>query len=170
MAAAPEPSFMSNPSSGQDEKGGAFRALHERKQTFLIPNPWDIGSARLLVRVGFEALATSSAGFAYSLGKRDYGVTREAMMEHVRGIAAAVDVPVSGDLENGYGDEPETAAETIRMAAAAGLGGGWIENGKGRADEPIYEIAHAADRVRAAAEAAHGLPFPFTFVARAENY
>jgi 2-methylisocitrate lyase-like PEP mutase family enzyme len=154
----------------QSEKGRAFRALHERKQTFLLPNPWDIGSAHLLARVGFEALATSSAGFAYSIGKRDYGVTREAMMAHVAAIAAAVDVPLNGDLENGYGDAPETAAETIRMAAAAGLVGGSIEDATGRADAPVYEIEHATERVRAAAEAAHALPFPFTFVARAENY
>jgi 2-methylisocitrate lyase-like PEP mutase family enzyme len=154
----------------QSEKGRAFRALHERKQTFLLPNPWDIGSAHLLARVGFEALATSSAGFAYSIGKRDYGVTREAMMAHVAAIAGSVDLPVNGDLENGYGDAPETAAETIRMAAAAGLVGGSIEDATGREDAPIYEIGHATERVRAAAEAAHALPFPFTFVARAENY
>jgi 2-methylisocitrate lyase-like PEP mutase family enzyme len=152
------------------EKGRAFRALHERNQTFLIPNPWDIGSARLLAHVGFEALATSSAGFAYSMGKRDYGVTREAMIAHVAAIAAAVDLPVSGDLQNGFGDAPESAAETIRLAAGAGLVGGSIEDSTGLDDTPVYEIAHAAERVRAAAEAAHALPFPFTLTARAENY
>jgi 2-methylisocitrate lyase-like PEP mutase family enzyme len=154
----------------QDEKGRAFRALHERKDAFIIPNPWDVGSARLLERLGFEALATSSAGFAFSQGKRDYEVGREAMMAHVSALASAVDLPVSGDLENGYGDSPEDAAETIRLAAAAGLVGGSIEDATGREDEPIYAIGHAAERVRAAAEAAHGLPFPFTLTARAENY
>jgi 2-methylisocitrate lyase-like PEP mutase family enzyme len=154
----------------QSEKGRAFRALHERKQAFVIPNPWDIGSARLLARMGFEALATSSAGFAYSMGKPDYGVTRDEMMAHVSAIAAAVDLPVSGDLENGFGDAPETAAETIRLAAAAGLVGGSIEDATQREDAPIYEIGHATERVRAAAEAAHALPFPFTLAARAENF
>ncbi len=156
--------------STQSEKGRAFRALHERQRAFLIPNPWDIGTARLLARMGFEALATSSAGFAYSMGKRDYGVTREEMMAHVGAIAAAVDLPVSGDLENGFGDAPEAAAETIRLAAAAGLVGGSIEDATQRQEAPIYPIGHAAERVRAAAEAAHALPFPFTLTARAENY
>jgi 2-methylisocitrate lyase-like PEP mutase family enzyme len=154
----------------QSEKGRVFRALHERKQAFLLPNPWDIGSARMLGRMGFEALASSSAGFAYSMGKRDYGVTREAVLGHVGAVAAAVDLPVSGDLQNGFGDAPETAAETIRLAAAAGLVGGSIEDASGRDDDPIYPIELAAERVRAAAEAAHGLGFPFTLTARAENY
>lgn len=158
----------------QSEKGRVFRALHERKQTFLIPNPWDIGSARMLAHMGFEALATSSAGFAYSMGKLDYGVTREAVLEHIRAVTSAVDLPVSGDLQNGFGDAPETAAETIRIAAAAGLVGGSIEDAaedaSGRDDEPIYPIELAAERVRAAAEAAHELAFPFTLTARAENY
>jgi 2-methylisocitrate lyase-like PEP mutase family enzyme len=154
----------------QSEKGRVFRALHERRQSFLIPNPWDIGSARLLAGMGFEALATSSAGFAYSMGKRDYGVTRDEMMAHVGAIAAAVDLPVSGDLENGFGDAPETAAETVRIAAAAGLVGGSIEDSTQNEDSPVYEIGFAAERVRAAAEAAHALPYPFTLTARAENY
>jgi 2-methylisocitrate lyase-like PEP mutase family enzyme len=154
----------------QSEKGRVFRALHERKQVFLLPNPWDIGSARMLAHMGFEALATSSAGFAYSMGRRDYGVTREAVLEHVRAVSSAVDLPVSGDLENGFGDAPQTAAETVRMAAAAGLVGGSIEDATGRDDDPIYPIEPAAERVRAAAEAAHGLAFPFTLTARAENY
>jgi 2-methylisocitrate lyase-like PEP mutase family enzyme len=164
------PPSISSSIPGQTERGRAFRALHERKQTFLIPNPWDVGSARLLARMGFEALATSSAGFAYSMGKRDYGVTREEMMAHVGAIAAAVELPVSGDLENGFGDAPETTAETIRMAAAAGLVGGSIEDSTGREDAPVYEIALAAERVRAASEAAHALPFSFTLTARAENF
>ncbi len=154
----------------QSEKGRVFRALHEREGAFAIPNPWDAGSARLLERLGFEALATTSAGFAFSLGKRDYEVGREAMVAHVGAIAAAVDLPVSGDLENGFGDDPEDAAETIRLAAGAGLVGGSIEDATGRADEPIYAFEHAVERVRAAAEAARGLPFLFTLTARAENF
>jgi 2-methylisocitrate lyase-like PEP mutase family enzyme len=158
----------------QSEKGRAFRALHERKQAFLLPNPWDLGSARMLAHMGFEALASSSAGFAYSMGKRDYGVTREAVMAHVGAVASAVELPVSGDLQNGFGDAPETAAETIRLAAEAGLVGGSIEDAAedatGRDGDPIYPIELAAERVRAAAEAAHGLAFPFTLTARAENY
>jgi 2-methylisocitrate lyase-like PEP mutase family enzyme len=154
----------------QSEKGRIFRTLHERRQTFLIPNPWDLGSARILVHMGFEALATSSAGFAFSQGKRDYQVGREAVLVHVAAITAAVDVPVSGDLENGFGDAPETAAETIRLAAAAGLVGGSIEDATGREEDPIYPIELAVERVRAAAEAAHAFPFPFMLTARAENY
>lgn len=154
----------------QSEKGRAFRTLHERQGAFIIPNPWDVGSARLLQRMGFEALATSSAGFAFSLGKQDYDVGRLAMIGHVLSIASATELPVSGDLENGYGDDPETAAKTIRLAAEAGLVGGSIEDATGRKDEPIYEIEQAAERVQAAAEAAHGLPFPFTLTGRAENF
>jgi 2-methylisocitrate lyase-like PEP mutase family enzyme len=154
----------------QNEKGRVFRALHERKQAFLLPNPWDIGSARMLAHMGFEALATSSAGFAYSMGRRDYGVTRAAVLEHIRAVTSAVDLPVNGDLENGFGDAPETAAETVRMAAEAGLAGGSIEDATGREEDPVYPIELAAERVRAAAEAAHGLAFPFTLTARAENY
>lgn len=154
----------------QSEKGRIFRALHERASAFVIPNPWDAGSAHLLARLGFEALATTSAGFAFSQGKRDYKMDREAVIGHVSAMAAATDLPVSGDLENGFGDAPETAAETIRLAAAAGLVGGSIEDATGREDEPIYELGHAVERVRAAAEAAHGLPFAFTLTARGENF
>lgn len=154
----------------QSEKGTIFRALHERDRAFIIPNPWDVGTARILEQLGFEALATTSAGFAFSRGRPDGQVGRAAMLVHVAEIAAATDLPVSGDLENGYGDEPETAAETIRMAAAAGLVGGSIEDSTGRVDEPIYALEHAVERVRAAVEAARALPFPFTLTARAENY
>ena len=118
----------------QADKARAFRALHERRTAFIIPNPWDAGTARLLAHLGFEALATTSAGYAFSAGKPDHGVSRDAMLEHVASIAAAVDLPVSGDLENGYGDSPEDAAQTILLAAAAGLVGGSIEdstNGSG---------------------------------------
>jgi len=154
----------------QAEKGRIFRALHQREGVFVIPNPWDAGSARLLAQMGFEALATTSAGFAFSLGKPDGAVGRDAMMAHVAAIAAAVDLPVSGDLENGYGDAPEQAAQTILLAAAAGLVGASIEDTTGRPEEPIYEINLAIERVAAAAEAAHALQFPFTLTARCENF
>jgi 2-methylisocitrate lyase-like PEP mutase family enzyme len=154
----------------QSEKGHIFRDLHERKGAFIIPNPWDVGSAHLLARLGFEALATTSAGFAFSLGKRDYAVNRQAMIAHVGAIAAAVDLPVNGDLANGFGDSPEAAAETIRQAAAAGLVGGSIEDATGRDGEPIYAFDHAVERVSAAVEAARAQPFLFTLTARAENY
>jgi 2-methylisocitrate lyase-like PEP mutase family enzyme len=158
------------PISTQSEKGLAFRRLHERKEAFIIPNPWDAGTARLLDSHGFEALATTSAGYAFSIGQRDTAVGRDRMLAHVAEIVAATDLPVSGDLENGYGDAPEAAAETIRLAADAGLVGGSIEDATGRPDEPVYELSHAVERVRAAAEAARALVFPFTLTARAENY
>ncbi len=154
----------------QAEKGRAFRALHERNEAFIIPNPYDPGTARLLAHLGFAALATTSAGFAFSAGKKDNTIGREAMMQHIAAIAAATDLPVSADLENGFGDEPVEAAETIRLAAAAGVVGGSIEDATERSDKPIYEIQHAAERVRAAADAARALPFTFTLTARAENY
>lgn len=154
----------------QGEKGSAFRALHQRASAFVIPNPWDIGTARLLAHLGFEALATTSAGFAFSIGQRDNTVGRDKMMAHVREIVSATDLPVSADLENGFGDDPETVAETIRLAASAGLVGGSIEDSTTRRDDPIYELEHAVERVSAAAEAVRSLPFRFTLTARAENY
>ena len=154
----------------QSEKARAFRALHERQGAFIIPNPFDAGTARLLAHLGFEALATTSAGYAFSAGKPDHGISRGDMLEHVATIASAVDLPVSGDLENGYGDSPQDAAQTILLAAAAGLVGGSIEDSTNRPNDPIYEIGTAAERVLAAAEAAHALSFPFTLTARAENY
>jgi 2-methylisocitrate lyase-like PEP mutase family enzyme len=152
------------------EKGQTFRALHERDTAFIIPNPWDAGTARLLARLGFEALATTSAGYAFSVGQRDTTVGRDMMMAHVEAIASATDLPVSGDLQNGFGDAPETVADTIRRAGAAGLVGGSIEDSTGRPGHPIYERGLAVERVRAAAEAARSLSFPFTLTARAENY
>ena len=154
----------------QLEKGTEFRALHQREGAFIIPNPWDIGSARLLAHLGFEALATTSGGYACSMGQRDYTIGREAMIAHVATLASATTLPVSADLENGFADEPEIAAQTIRLAGAAGAVGGSIEDATGRAEQPIYEHALAAERVRAAAESAHALGFPFTLTARAENY
>ena len=154
----------------QVEKGRAFRALHERDSAFLIPNPWDVGTARLLAHLGFEALATTSAGYAFSTGRQDNMVDRPEMIAHVSAIASATALPVSADLENGFGDPPEIAAETIRLAAAAGAVGGSIEDMSHLPGHPIYEFEHAVERVRAAAEVAHNLPFPFTLTARAENY
>lgn len=154
----------------QTERGSAFRALHERGEAFLIPNPWDVGTARLLAHLGFEALATTSAGYAFSVGQRDNTIGRDRMLAHVASIAAATNLPVSADLENGFGDDPEAVAETIRLAAAAGLVGGSIEDSTGRPDHPLYEYERACERIRAAAQAARALPFSFTLTARAENY
>jgi 2-methylisocitrate lyase-like PEP mutase family enzyme len=156
--------------ANQADKAISFRALHEREGAFIIPNPWDVGTARLLAHLGFEALATTSAGYAFSLGRRDNTVDRDEMMLHVTAIVGATDLPVSADLENGFGDDPETAAETIRRAAATGLVGGSIEDSTNRPSDPIYEHALAVDRVRAAADAARSLSFAFTLTARAENY
>jgi 2-methylisocitrate lyase-like PEP mutase family enzyme len=154
----------------QAEKGRAFRALHERDRAFIIPNPWDTGSARLLAHLGFEALATTSAGYAFSVGQQDTTIGRDEMIAHVAVIARATDLPVSADLENGYEDSSEEAAETIRLAAEAGGVGGSIEDSTGKPDHPIYELAHAADRIRAVEELTRTLPFTFTLTARAENY
>jgi 2-methylisocitrate lyase-like PEP mutase family enzyme len=154
----------------QAEKGAAFAELHKQPGTFLIPNPWDVGSARLLAQLGFAALATSSAGYAFSIGKPDNAVGREAMLAHAAAVASATDLPVSIDLENGFGDAPEIVAETIRLAARTGAAGGSIEDATERADDPLYDRALAVERIRAAAEVAHSLPFPFMLTARAENY
>jgi len=159
-------------SVSQSEKATKFRKLHEGPGTFLIPNPWDGGTARMLTALGFEALATTSAGLAFSLGRRDGEglVTREEVLAHIREIVGASDLPVSADLENGFGDAPEKAAETIRLGAAAGLVGGSIEDATGDERRPIYDHGHAVERVKAAVEAARTLPFPFTLTARAENF
>ncbi|HXJ33007.1 MAG TPA: isocitrate lyase/phosphoenolpyruvate mutase family protein [Candidatus Eisenbacteria bacterium] len=157
-------------STTQADKGRAFRALHQRDRAFIIPNPWDVGTARLLAHMGFEALATTSAGYAFSVGRRDNTVGRDEMIAHVATIVAATPLPVSADLENGFGDDPATCAETIRRAAATGLVGGSIEDATGRPGDPIYPKALAVERVRAAVEAARALPFPFTLTARAENH
>src|SRR5216684_5837173 len=154
----------------QAEKGRMFRALHERDRAFIIPNPWDVGTARLLAHLGFEALATTSMGYAFSLGRRDNTLDREETLANASAIASATHLPVSADLENGFGDAPEIVAETIKLAAAAGVVGGSIEDATGRSDHPIYEVEHAIERVRAAVAAARALPFPFTLTARAENY
>jgi 2-methylisocitrate lyase-like PEP mutase family enzyme len=154
----------------QAEKGRIFRALHERDRAFIIPNPWDAGSARLLAHAGFEALATTSAGYAFSRGRQDNMIERSEMIAHAAAIVSATDLPVSADLENGFGDAPEVVAETIRLAAATGLAGCSIEDATQNPDHPIYEHEHAVERIRAAVEVVRGLPFTFTLTARAENY
>lgn len=154
----------------QAEKGKNFRALHERDSAFIIPNPWNVGTAVLLAHLGFEALATTSAGYAFSVGQRDNTIDRDRMMKHVAEIVSATDLPVSADLENGFGDSPETVAETIRLAAAVGLVGCLIEDKSQQTDNPIYEFEYAVERVRAAAEAIRDLPFTFTLTGRCENY
>jgi 2-methylisocitrate lyase-like PEP mutase family enzyme len=149
----------------------AFKTLHERPGIFVAPNPWDAGSAKMLASLGFEALATTSAGLAFSLGKPDGDrtVTREDTLENARIILAATDLPVAADLENGYGDEPDICAGTILLAAKAGLAGGSIEDATGRPGDPIYPFELAVERVKAAVKAARSLSFPFTLTARAEN-
>ncbi len=154
----------------QAEKATAFRALHERDGAFILPNPWDAGTARLLAHLGFEALATTSAGYSFSVGRRDNLTGRDEMLAHAAVIASATNLPVSADLEHGFGDDPATVAETIRRAAATGLVGGSIEDFTQRMDAPIYPLGLAVERIRAAAEAARALDFPFTLTARAENY
>lgn len=151
------------------EKAQRFRELH-RTGTFVIPNPFDGGSARILAGLGFKALATSSASAAIVLGRRDGALTRAEALEHCRIIAAATDVPVAGDLENGFGAAPEVVAETIRLAGETGLVGGSIEDATGDDAQPIFDFTLAVERVAAAVEAARRLPFAFTFTARAENF
>jgi 2-methylisocitrate lyase-like PEP mutase family enzyme len=154
--------------TSQIEKGKTFRALHERKGAFIIPNPWDIGTARLLAHLGFEALATTSAGYAFSVGQRDNTIDRDKIMKHVTEIVSATDLPVSADLENGFGHNSETVAKTIQLAAGTGLVGGSIEDMS--PDHSIYELGLAVERIRAASEVVRALPFSFTLTARAENY
>lgn len=152
------------------DKAKSFCALHQRDGAFIIPNPWDVGSARLLDHLGFEALATTSMGYAFSRGQLDGSMDRRQTMAYASEIASATDLPVSADLENGFGDAPEVVAETIRTTASAGVVGGSIEDATGRAHDPIYDIGLATERIRSAVEAARALPFPFTLTARAENY
>src|SRR3954447_6672277 len=156
----------------QITKAIAFQALQTRPGAFVIPNPWDAGSARILAALGFEALATTSAGLAFSLGRRDGegALSRDETLANARAIVAATDLPVSADLENGFGDDPGTVAETIGLAAQAGLVGGAIEDATGDPAPPIYDAVHAAERVAAAVAAARSLPFRFTLTARAENF
>jgi 2-methylisocitrate lyase-like PEP mutase family enzyme len=156
----------------QLEKAAIFQALHERKQPFVVGNPWDAGSARILTSLKYEALSTTSAGLAFSLGRKDgtAAVSRAEALANAKSIVDATDLPVAADLENGYGHAPEDAAETIRLAAEVGLVGGSIEDATGDDANPIYEFDHAVERIAAAAQAAKALPFPFMLVARAENF
>jgi 2-methylisocitrate lyase-like PEP mutase family enzyme len=154
----------------QHELAVRFRALHEAAGSFVIPNVWDGGSAAIMTGLGFKALATSSAAGAATLGKLDGEITREEALAHARLIASVSACPVAADLENGFGHAPETVADTIRLAAAAGLVGGSIEDASGDPRAPIYEFTHAVERVTAAAEEAHRLPFRFMLTARAENF
>lgn len=153
-----------------EEKVRRFAALHERPGAFVIPNPWDAGSARLLAGLGFEALATSSGACAGVLGRRDGRVSRAEAIAHAKAIVEATDLPVAADLENGFGDTPEDAATTIRDAGAVGLVGGSIEDSSGKAEKPIYDADHALRRVEAAIAAARTLPVKFLLTARAENF
>ena len=157
-------------SSTQADKALRFQSLHQRKDPLLIPNPWDIGSARILAQLGFEALATSSAASAAALGRRDGSITRDEALAHARAIASATDLPVSADLENGFSHEPSAVAETIVLASRTGLAGASIEDSTGNKDNPLYDIGHATERIAAAVEAARSLPFPFTLTARSENF
>ncbi len=154
----------------QAEKTARFRALHQPGKPFVIPNPWDAGSARILEGLGFQALATTSSGFALTMGRRDYGVMREEALAHARMIAGAVDIPVTADLENGFGRTPEDAAETIRLAAETGLCGGSIEDFSGDRDDPILDQTLAVERIAAAAEAAGKAGAGFVLTARAEAF
>jgi 2-methylisocitrate lyase-like PEP mutase family enzyme len=156
--------------TSQSDKAARFRALHQGAGAFVIPNPWDAGSARILAGLGFQALATSSGASAGILGRRDGKVRREEALAQFRGIVDATDLPVAADLEKGFGDAPAVAAETIRLAAEVGLVGGSIEDATGDKDKPLFDIGQATERVAAAAEAARALGFPFTFTARAENF
>jgi len=156
----------------QAEKAEKMAELHRRPGIFVIPNPWDAGSAKILASLGFEALTTTSAGLAFSLGKPDgLGVvTLEETLKNARDIVEATDLPVAADLENGFGDSPEACAQTILAAAGVGLVGGSIEDATGNPDEPIYPFELALERIKAAVKAARTLPFHFTLTTRAENF
>lgn len=157
-------------SATQNEKADRFCALHEGAAAFVIPNPWDVGSARLLAGLGFQALATSSAASACAVGRRDGKLTREEALAHARLIVDATDLAVSADLERGFGDAPEVVAETILLAAEAGLVGCTIEDSTGDKERPLYDLALAVERIAAAVEAARTLRFPFMLTARAHNF
>jgi 2-methylisocitrate lyase-like PEP mutase family enzyme len=156
----------------QADRARAFRALHERPGIFIMPNPWDAGTAKLFASLGFEALATTSLGLANALGRVDgaLAISRSELIANCRVIAAATDLPVNADLENGYADDPGEAATIFKLAADAGIVGGSIEDASGNPAKPIYDFSLAVERVAAAAETAHALPFPFTLTARAENF
>lgn len=154
----------------QLERAQSFQELHRRPGAFVIANVWDAGSARIMAGLGFEALATSSGAAANTLGRLDGGITREEALTQIRSIVAGCDLPLSGDLEKGFGDAPEAVAQTIQQAALAGLVGGSIEDASGDKNKPIYDIGLATERVAAAVAAARAQPFPFTLTARCENF
>ena len=154
----------------QKQRADRFRALHESPGVFVLPNPWDVGSARILGGLGFQALATSSAAAASAVGRRDHELTREESLAHSRLIVDATDLPVSADLGKGFGDAPDIVAETIRMAAEVGLVGCTIEDSTGNPDRPLYDFSLAVERIAAAAQAARALPFRFILTARAHNF
>jgi 2-methylisocitrate lyase-like PEP mutase family enzyme len=156
--------------ASQSDKANSFRALHQGPGAFVMPNPWDAGSARILAGLGFQALATSSGAFAGTLGRRDGKVKREEALAHARAVVEAVDVPVSADLENGFGHAATFAAQTVRLAAATGLVGCSIEDATGEKERPLYDIVTATERIAASAEAAKSLGFAFTLTARSENF
>jgi 2-methylisocitrate lyase-like PEP mutase family enzyme len=154
----------------QQEKAVRFQALHRGPGAFVIPNPWDGGSARLLAGLGFQALATSSGAAAGVLGRRDGRISRDEALAQARRIVAATDLPVSADLEKGFGDSPEDVAETVKLAAQAGLVGCSIEDATGRKEDPLYDFSHAVKRIEAAVKAARSVGFAFTLTARSENF
>jgi 2-methylisocitrate lyase-like PEP mutase family enzyme len=156
-------------SASQTDKALRFRALHDAPGTFVIANPWDVGSAMILAGLGFQALATSSAASAAAVGRKDGGLTRDQALEHARAIVESTDLPVSADLERGFGDSPESVAETVRLAAGAGLVGCTIEDSTGNPEQPLFDEALAVERISAAVQAARSLPFPFLLTARAHN-
>jgi 2-methylisocitrate lyase-like PEP mutase family enzyme len=153
-----------------NSRESSFRALHQREGAFVIPNPWDVGSARILASMGFEALATTSAGMAFALGRQEGTVSREDTLEHCRLIVGATPLPVSADLEKGFGDSPQSVAECIVAAAETGLAGGSIEDHTGRQDDPIFEFELAVERIAAAVEASRSLARDFVVTARSENF
>ncbi len=154
----------------QSEKSNDFIKLHERGNCFVIPNPWDMGSAKLLQHLGFKALASTGAGFAFSHGKSDLSINAKDMLTHLTDLVQATDLPINADLQNGFGDSPDDAAQTILAAAQTGIVGGSIEDASGDAGHPIYDIGLAVERIRSASAAAKSLGFKFTLTARAENY
>ena len=154
----------------QQQKAAKFRGLHQQTKVFVMPNPWDVGSARILASMGFQALATTSSGFAHSLGLNDGAVNREQVLQHCKTIVEATDLPVSADLESGYGDRPEKVAETIKMAAAVGLAGGSIEDYSNDPSNPIIEFQQAVERIHAAVECKNNLLHDFILTARCENH
>lgn len=161
---------MNQPATDQYRRAVAFRALHEASEPFVVPNPWDAGTARVLSGLGFAALATTGAGLAYGRGLPDNGVSREALLDNAACVVEATPLPVTADLESGFGDSPEDVAETVRQAAAVGLVGGAIEDSSSRRDDPVRPLEEAVERVSAAVTAAEDLDFPFTVTARAENF